>query len=743
MKSRYIKRRKKFHYIIISVTIIVCLLGTVFTSLAILNSSKDLLVANAENELKMKMIDVEHNLGINLTDSQDDKVNGAYPYNDKVGLLNENVDKSNTYYQITDKKNLTISTDNVITVYYISQNRNYISFDVIKNLLSDNEYKEICGYLNTPTDNDGNYYVLICNKFYESEKYGYVPCQLEVVKTNKVNDWYVQDEVVKTYSFDLSKYDYLTIEELEATPFENDEMHRNIIDKDFFLGKDKPKYSQKNVEQILKDNALSYIDIYESPAVVNDGIFKCYLLCSDYYYNKENRLISDPNDSDYVYKVVQGSYLIVSLKEIDLLNDCLWKFITVFAVAFTIMAVVITVEIFSWKDFKRRTAQEETRLEMTNAIAHNLKTPLFVIGGFAENLKNEEDTEKKLHNIEIIQQQTEEMDILIHRMLDLSRFDSPALKLNCEVFDFKPFIEKILENYYVHTEHEIIFIYNSKAKIKADPAMLKTVLENLIDNAEKYSDYGSDITINVSDDVLSISNQCSSFDRENLSKLWQPYFRAAKGDNKSGSGIGLSIVKSALEMHGFKYKAEFENGIITFKFRFTKPRHISGCGVLTGGGQAVGRFERAGGHADLAGLVVHHLDEGAARTADAFGNSHRGVVAGRDGHPHEEAVQGNAFPRAQAHAGTALARGVAADADLIGEFDFAGPDGVEGHHHGHDFRKRGRGDPHVRILGIEYFACAGIHEHGGADIEDLSGRGALGGVGFSGVPGFCGRGEDE
>lgn len=565
MKSRYIKRRKKFHYIIISVTIIVCLLGTVFTSLAILNSSKDLLVANAENELKMKMIDLEHNLGINLTDSQDDKVNGAYPYNDKVGLLNENVDKSNTYYQITDKKNLTITTDNVLTVYYISQNRNYISFDVIKNLLSDNENKEICGYLNTPTDNDGNYYVLICKKFYESEKYGYVPCQLEVVKTNKVNDWYVQDEVVKTYSFDLSKYDYLTIEELEATPFENDEMHRNIIDKDFFLGKSKPKYSQKDVEKILSDNSL-FTDIYDETGAVPDGIFKYYVLMGDSLYYTENHMI---NNSPNEYKEVTRVFHITSLKEINLLDDCLWKFITVFAVAFTIMAVVITVEIFSWKDFKRRTAQEETRLEMTNAIAHNLKTPLFVIGGFAENLKNEEDTEKRLHNIEIIQQQTEEMDILIHRMLDLSRFDSPALKLNCEVFDFKPFIEKILENYYVHTEHEIIFIYNSKAKIKADPAMLKTVLENLIDNAEKYSDYGSDITINVSDDVLSISNQCSSFDRENLSKLWQPYFRAAKGDNKSGSGIGLSIVKSALEMHGFKYKAEFENGIITFKFRFT------------------------------------------------------------------------------------------------------------------------------------------------------------------------------
>lgn len=485
MKSRYIKRRKKFHYIIISVTIIVCLLGTVFTSFAILDSSRDLLIANAVNELNTKMDYIKNGIVTSPNNS----------YNEYVALINENVDKGNTYFQLTYDNDMTITTDNVLTVHYNDINggildmgtENYIRFDVLKNLLSDDEYKEICGYLNTPTDNDGNYYILICKKFYESEKYGYVPCQLEVLKTNKVNDWYVQDEVVKTYSFDLSKYDYLTIEELEASPFENDEMHRNIIDKDFFLGKSKPKYSQKDVEKILSDNSL-FTDIYDETGAVPDGIFKYYLLMGDCLYYTENHMI---NNSPNEYKEVTRVFHITSLKEINLLDDCLWKFITVFAVAFTIMAVVITVEIFSWKDFKRRTAQEETRLEMTNAIAHNLKTPLFVIGGFAENLKNEEDTEKKLHNIEIIQQQTEEMDILIHRMLDLSRFDSPALKLNCEVFDFKPFIEKILENYYVHTEHEIIFIYNSKAKIKADPAMLKTVLENLIDNAE----YGASVYV--------------------------------------------------------------------------------------------------------------------------------------------------------------------------------------------------------------------------------------------------------
>lgn len=576
MKSRYIKRRKKFHYIIISVTIIVCLLGTVFTSLAILNSSKDLLVGNTENELKTKMNDVKNSINSDLNSD----------FNNVEGLLNEDIDKADTYYEVTDSSREYIaSTDNVLTVYCydisrkILQKRDYIRLDVLKNLLTDDEYNEICKYLKTATDDDGNYYLLVFDNYYSTEKYGCVPSRLEVVKSNKNIAWAVQDKKIKQYDFDLSKSGYVSKDELSEGPLQSDGMHRQIIDKDFFFGKNKPEISVESVEKIFEDNDINS-EIYDKPVTVNNGLLKYYVIFGDVFSVSQSHMSRDfaspissdvvDDDGNVVYEtIIYGNYNFNAVKEINLLDDCLWKFITVFAVAFTIMAVVITVEIFSWKDFKRRTAQEETRLEMTNAIAHNLKTPLFVIGGFAENLKNEEDTEKKLHNIEIIQQQTEEMDILIHRMLDLSRFDSPALKLNCEVFDFKPFIEKILENYYVHTEHEIIFIYNSKAKIKADPAMLKTVLENLIDNAEKYSDYGSDITINVSDDVLSISNQCSSFDRENLSKLWQPYFRAAKGDNKSGSGIGLSIVKSALEMHGFKYKAEFENGIITFKFRFT------------------------------------------------------------------------------------------------------------------------------------------------------------------------------
>ena len=72
-----------------------------------------------------------------------------------MALINENVDKGNTYFQLTYDNDMTITTDNVLTVHYNDINggildmgtENYIRFDVLKNLLSDDEYKEICNYL--------------------------------------------------------------------------------------------------------------------------------------------------------------------------------------------------------------------------------------------------------------------------------------------------------------------------------------------------------------------------------------------------------------------------------------------------------------------------------------------------------------------------------------------------------------------------------------------------------------------
>ena len=125
MKSRYIKRRKKFHYIIISVTIIVCLLGTVFTSLAILDSSRDLLIANAVNELNTKMDYIKNGIVTSPNNS----------YNEYVALINENVDKGNTYFQLTYDNDMTITTDNVLTVHYNEKSVNPAKCSCCKRIL--------------------------------------------------------------------------------------------------------------------------------------------------------------------------------------------------------------------------------------------------------------------------------------------------------------------------------------------------------------------------------------------------------------------------------------------------------------------------------------------------------------------------------------------------------------------------------------------------------------------------------
>ena len=96
---------------------------------------------------------------------------------------------------------------------------------------------------------------------------------------------------------------------------------------------------KKMLKKILSDNSL-FTDIYDETGAVPDGIFKYYLLMGDCLYYTENHMI---NNSPNEYKEVTRVFHITSLKEINLLDDCLWKFITVFAVAFTIMAVVITV----------------------------------------------------------------------------------------------------------------------------------------------------------------------------------------------------------------------------------------------------------------------------------------------------------------------------------------------------------------------------------------------------------------
>ena len=90
--------------------------------------------------------------------------------------------------------------------------------------------------------------------------------------------------------------------------------------------------------------------------------------------------------------------------------------------------------------------------------------------------------------------------------------------------------------------------------------LIKTVVQNLTDNAVKYSKPKSEIKLDVTDKTLRVSNPSENLSKAELKAIWQPYVRKDKSRSKKGNGLGLSIVKSILDLHGAKYDAQMKDG---------------------------------------------------------------------------------------------------------------------------------------------------------------------------------------
>ena len=100
-----------------------------------------------------------------------------------------------------------------------------------------------------------------------------------------------------------------------------------------------------------------------------------------------------------------------------------------------------------WKAMKKQLEQEERLRTVTNSMAHQLKTPLFVIGGYAENLAENVNTDKRTHYAQVITEQTNAMNEMVCKMLDYSRLDSESFTLNIERFELTAVAKEIIENY--------------------------------------------------------------------------------------------------------------------------------------------------------------------------------------------------------------------------------------------------------------------------------------------------------
>lgn len=193
--------------------------------------------------------------------------------------------------------------------------------------------------------------------------------------------------------------------------------------------------------------------------------------------------------------------------------------------------------------------------------SHELKTPVSTINMISQNLRENRDLtqseRKKLYNLLI--KESEEMSELIQNLLILSKITYSKNLLHYEDFNLKGLIQKVLYKYEL-LELEKNIDVNVKGDehliIKIDYKFFKIVVENLIQNALKYSLENESVHIEFNQKTLILKNKTFTNLNEETLNLFSPFKRgeSSVGKDIEGSGLGLYIVKNILELLNLKYE---------------------------------------------------------------------------------------------------------------------------------------------------------------------------------------------
>lgn len=200
---------------------------------------------------------------------------------------------------------------------------------------------------------------------------------------------------------------------------------------------------------------------------------------------------------------------------------------------------------------------EENRKQLISNITHELKTPLAIIHSYTECLQEDIAEEKRDHYLSVIREETERMDEMVLQMLDLSRLEAGKVRLAADSFSVYALTCQILERFAPLLEGKQQTVHFQVAEdflITADESRIGQVITNLISNAHKYSAQGAAIGIKIYFKINSlyfrIENPAPHLSNEALEKVWDSFYRADASRNTPGTGLGLALVKTVIQLHG-------------------------------------------------------------------------------------------------------------------------------------------------------------------------------------------------
>ena len=450
-------------------------------------------------------------------DEQDEYPNVAFRIFDKDGkVIGDSHLQPYMYYFTVDEQ----------TEFWSSVKYYFCHPDVAEDVHA--KFAELDKTIPEPSDDEAEYKAVTCTKAYTDGKYFYprlsicvMDASYHIVKVEESYDFFPEDtsgmqELVFTDSSPLTFVDHSEYCEPEA---------------------------EKTLDRYLEDHSYENVNIgwrYE-----------------DIIINSRDITQVNPQDESehfYLFCAVQFS----------LFDDYKLIFIiSISALAFLAVCIPLFSSLLTYKDRKAQYDIFTARQQTTNAMAHDLKTPLTSISGYAEMLQNGVNPEKHQHYLEMISKNVEQMNSIVSDILKLAKSESAAIILNTEQLSVEDICNEVIKELRGTFETQKLsseLNVRKNATIKADRKLFTQALSNLLHNAAVYSKPETAVKVSLTDKSLCIVNTPGHMPKLSADELVKPFIKddTFRGEN-SGSGVGLAIAKQDLERMGFELKIEIKD----------------------------------------------------------------------------------------------------------------------------------------------------------------------------------------
>lgn len=229
------------------------------------------------------------------------------------------------------------------------------------------------------------------------------------------------------------------------------------------------------------------------------------------------------------------------------------------------------------KDIAKKDEIDQMRKEFLSNVSHELKTPIALIQGYAEGLKESvnDDVDSMNFYCDVITDEAAKMNKMVMKLLTLNQIEFGSASIDMERFDIVEIIKQILANFKVMLDSKnikIVFDDSIPVFVWADEFVTAEVITNYISNAINHIDFDKIIFISMKkmgkNIRISIKNTGENIPENEIENIWQKFYKVDKSRTREygGNGIGLSIVKAIMESMQKDYGVKNVSGGVEFFF---------------------------------------------------------------------------------------------------------------------------------------------------------------------------------